>query len=427
MTIATRKASKDTSYAYRYASRSVRDQRSIRKVKISLIGFLHLYLAAQTPAIRNIRRRALLSGIIYYRRLTTFVVPARTNRHGRRTVTSRTIDSFTEAQCWQNFRTRKEDLPKLLIAFKLDPEEGNLVVFNNGCRFTKEEILLIGLHRYSVAGSLQQSMGATYGIDFSMLSRAITYFNKHMLTNFGHLLTDNLEFWKPYMGAYSECIRKKLEQVGDIRYAPGTMRVFGFHDDTVLATCRPGGGPAVGGDRHDNFIQMAFYNGWKKHHGHKYQSVELPNGMVADMYGPVSFRHNDVKVLRDSELNERLAALQANEVLQYASYGDGIFPIKSHTIGKHVGETTPEERYENRMMSKIRIANEWDYGITANNYPFVKHRAAQKIRHNKLCTKFYFIATLLRNAHVCLYESETSSYFDCPAPSLFDYFEVNID
>lgn len=166
---------------------------------------------------------------------------------------------------------------------------------------------------------------------------------------------------------------------------------------------------------------MAFYNGWKKHHGHKYQSVELPNGMTADMYGPVSFWHNDLEVFRDSQLNERLAALQDGDELQYASYGDGIFPIKSHTIGKHVGDTTPQ-RYENRI---IRIANEWNYGVTAILYPFVKFKAAQKIRQNKFCTRFYFVATLLRYAHMCLYEGLTSSYFYCPTPSLEDYFQVN--
>ena len=136
-----------------------------------------------------------------------------------------------------------------------------------------------------------------------------------------------------------------MSEISNIHYAPGTFRVFGFHDDTVIATCRPGGGPAPDGGRHDNFIQMAFYNGWKKHHGVKYQTLELPNCLVADMFGPRSFRRSDLELLGESDLNNRLAAVQQGQPQQYASYGDGIFPINSHTIGKHIGDTTPEERH----------------------------------------------------------------------------------
>ena len=42
-------------------------------------------------------------------------------------------------------------------------------------------------------------------------------------------------------------------------------------------------------------------------------------------------------------------------------------------------------------------------------------------------TSYYFIATILRNAHMCLYDGLTSSYFDCSAPSLEDYFRVEVD
>jgi hypothetical protein len=153
-----------------------------------------------------------------------------------------------------------------------------------------------------------------------------------MLDNFTHLLTDNLAFWVPYFSNFAECIADKLAEF-DIHYDVDSFKVFGFHDDTVLATCRPGSGPAVDGGRHDNFIQMAFYNGWKKHHGIKYQTVELPNGMCADMFGPCSFRHNDLELLAASNLNDRLRDVQVGRPRQYVSYGDGIFPINTHTVG----------------------------------------------------------------------------------------------
>ena len=93
-----------------------------------------------------------------YRKLTTFQCPNRGSRRLARVKSARTIESFTEAECWQRFRTRKEDLPKLLVAFKLSADDGEFLTANNGSIFTKEEILLIGLHRYCVPGPLAQTM-----------------------------------------------------------------------------------------------------------------------------------------------------------------------------------------------------------------------------------------------------------------------------
>ena len=50
---------------------------------------------------------------------------------------------------------------------------------------------------------------------------------------------------------------------------------FGFIDWTVRPICRPG----------EN--QRIFYNAHKRVHALKFQSVALPNGLIANMYGPV--------------------------------------------------------------------------------------------------------------------------------------------
>jgi hypothetical protein len=108
---------------------------------------------------------------------------------------------------------------------------------------------------------------------------------------------------------------------------------------------------------------------------------------------------------------------------QYVGYGDGIFQPQSHLIGRHRGVNMPvEERYENGIMTKIRIPNEWGYGITANLFKLVKYHLGLKICKTKNVSRYYFVATLLRNAHLCLYDGLTSDYFDCPAPELEDYF-----
>ena len=56
-------------------------------------------------------------------------------------------------------------------------------------------------------------------------------------------------------------------------------------------TMKPGGGPAGDGrnaPRNDPHIQRAWYNGWKKLHGLKWQTVDTPNGMNGHVYCPMS-------------------------------------------------------------------------------------------------------------------------------------------
>ena len=76
----------------------------------------------------------------------------------------------------------------------------------------------------------------------------------------------------------------------------GGFCVAGMIDNTMIAMSRPGGGPTTGGEqapRVDKLVQQAWWTGWKKLHGMKWQTLDLPNGMNLDVWGPVSVRHND--------------------------------------------------------------------------------------------------------------------------------------
>lgn len=65
---------------------------------------------------------------------------------------------------------------------------------------------------------------------------------------------------------YAEAINRK---------GAALSNCFGFIDGTVRPICRPG----------EN--QRTVYNGHKRIHAIKFQSIALPNGMIAQMYGPV--------------------------------------------------------------------------------------------------------------------------------------------
>jgi hypothetical protein len=171
-------------------------------------------------------------------------------------------------------------------------------------------------------------------------------------------------------------------------------------------------------------VQQAFYNGWKKFHGTKNQLLELPNGMCADFFGPLSFRRSDLDAVEESEINEKMEEVQFGQDKQYVLYGDRIYVLASHIRRAHVGDEedlTPEERCESRVVTKVRIAAEWDFGVTCKIFKFTQFWHKVQLKKHENHRMYYFVATFLRNLHVCLYGTITSKYFKCRPPSIQEY------
>jgi len=125
-------------------------------------------------------------------------------------------------------------------------------------------------------------------------------------------------------------------------------------------------------------------------------------------------READTDLLHASGLIEQMEELTRDLIKKYKIYGDGVFPNVGKIVSKHVGNTTREERFENGIMTKIRIANEWAYGITENLYKILKWSYGLRIRQNQEVSYYYLTATILRNAH-----------FNWYPPSLEEDFGVN--
>ena len=135
----------------------------------------------------------------------------------------------------------------------------------------------------------------------------INIFLNFICNEWDYLLFDMMSYWKPQLSLFASKIREKCIKLG--YYFDTTFKIFGFIDNTMNAMCRPGGGPTrdgINAPRNDPIIQRSFYNGWKKCHGLKYQTVDIPNGMIFNAFGPVSCRHNDTFTLGESKIVEKL-------------------------------------------------------------------------------------------------------------------------
>ena len=63
---------------------------------------------------------------------------------------------------------------------------------------------------------------------------------------------------------------------------------WGFIDGTARPICRP------------TRNQRLYYSGHKRYHALKFQRVLTPDGMIAQLYGPVEGRRHDMFLVRDS-------------------------------------------------------------------------------------------------------------------------------
>ena len=81
-----------------------------------------------------------------------------------------------------------------------------------------------------------------------------------------------------------------LQEYADVIHAKGALpeNCFGFIDGTVRPIARP------------NQDQRIFYNGHKRVHSLKFQSVALLNGLIGNMFGPVGMlvTHNIFRTRR---------------------------------------------------------------------------------------------------------------------------------
>lgn len=334
----------------------------------------------------------------------------------RRQLPRSTFEDFDPRILSSRFRFQTvEDLWRLVRQFRLPK-----TIKARGWKFSDQEVLMISLVRlafplrwvdviaYFPSRSRQECQAAFY------------WFLDFMVVNWGYLILNNREYWLPHLAASAEAIRVKLTRLPneamrvDFNPAnhPDGFAIFGFIDNTMVAMCRPGGGPTAGGEqapRVDPLVQRSWWTGWKKLHGLKWQTVIMANGMDFEVWGPVSVRHNDNFTLNLSQITSKLEALQLNNNLKFGIYGDSAYHNQ-----EYLATGGP------RGMSSVRESIEWRYKDLKVYFKYCDYRHCLKLRKQPLA-KIVFVSMLLSNAHCTMYGSQTAGYFDFPAPTFEDW------
>ena len=114
----------------------------------------------------------------------------------------------------------------------------------------------------------------------SMITQRLTDI---ILQQWAHLLTTMNQNWlsPQNLENYAQAINHKGSPL---------TNCWGFIDGTVRPVSKPG------------MYQRVLYNGHKRVHALKFQSVVAANGLIANLYGPVEGRRHDSGMLVDSFL-----------------------------------------------------------------------------------------------------------------------------
>lgn len=219
----------------------------------------------------------------------------------------------------------------------------------------------------------------------------------HLITRWSHALlsTENLQL-------YAESVARK---------GAALENCFVFVDGTVRPICRP------------NKNQRIVYNGHKRVHSLKFQSVALPNGMIANLYGPIEGKRHDSGMLADSGLLQELEQYTFSPTGEpMCIYGDPAYPLRVNLQALfRVGQITPEMEEFNRSMSSVRVAVEWIFGDIINYFKFMDFKKNLKIGLSQV-GKMYVVSAILRNGLTCIYGNTTPKFFGLQPPSLQEYF-----
>ena len=140
---------------------------------------------------------------------------------------------------------------------------------------------------------------------------------------------------------------------------------------------------------------------------------------------PVGGNQHDMRVFRDSRVNDMFRDSQINSPFQGIMFGDKAYTAWSHTRGLFKGNFLEDWQVEsNNTMSPVRTGAEWPFGILRSKCKFLSFSQQLKLLEVAV-GHFYLIGVLIANTNTCLNGGGTSlAYFNCPPPTLAQYFNV---
>ena len=173
------------------------------------------------------------------------------------------LQDMNDSECLAEFRVKKRDLPLLAEALQI-PD--SFTCYQRSVVSGMEGLCIL-LRRLAYPCRYSDII-PRFGLPAPVLSMVCNDVLDFVYDTHSHRITQ----WNPTILSPAD-----LQIYRDSIAAKGAalQNCFGFIDGTVRPICRP------------SEQQRILYNGHKRLHGLKFQSVALPNGLIGNMYGPV--------------------------------------------------------------------------------------------------------------------------------------------
>ena len=173
------------------------------------------------------------------------------------------LDKYNSDECKAEFRVEKADIPRLVEALQLPAT----LKCNQRSICDSSEALCMLLKRMAYPCRYSDII-PHFPRPVSVLSLITNETLDFIYQNHSHLITEwNHDLLSPQaLQSYADSISNQGSPLPNC---------FGFIDGTVRPISRPG------------HAQRIVYNGHKRVHSLKFQSVALPNGLIGNIFGPV--------------------------------------------------------------------------------------------------------------------------------------------
>ena len=381
---------------------------------------------------------------------------------------------MSENDAYELTRFAKEQLGKLLLHLRIP---GRIVV-KGGHVFTGEETLIVCLTKIAHAEPWTMLIKNKFGGNPDFWCYAFKWLMKYIYETFYHKFTGDsfAREWADEVDDFRELVWKKMKispceverfmnadgedaEINIIDIAFQAFRIFGFIDDTLLHTSRPGSGPVGNHEhaprRHDAYyIQRAFFryvynfngiiyysihsylfyfvSGYLKSHGIKLQTLFLPNGMWGSLFC-TSIRHNDKGTVNISgivdQLMDNLQHMDGTNVYP-AVWGDDIFeltPVLLRRLKPKDGlDINDFQKNMDKRLSSLRQSIELGYGLVFKLFKILRkkdlfklYKGADEARH--LASVCFFLC----NCYTCFNGNVANSMFDSQPPTLEEYLPLD--
>ena len=112
----------------------------------------------------------------------------------------------------------------------------------------------------------------------------------------------------------------------------------------------------------------------KRSHALKFQSVVVPNGIIANLFGPIEGCRHDAGMLRESEIWTQMRAhMTTADGRVYCVYGDPAYPMTDGFIITPFrgGVISRNQMIFNKRMFAVRICVEWAFGKVLTLFAFL--------------------------------------------------------